>query len=166
MTLSFDVLVLPRNRVFRFDQHQVASDYFDASKRHTKIYMCGEMRKMFDQFAALDAATARGVLSPQQTGASELLCPGGKTPGRAVYYKPSLHEQHRRDRGKVDETLVSKSCNSAPAGAPGLDSLEDPASVVARQVLLRSRQLAVRQQTTRLLVQLRSRLAMLALTSD
>eukprot|EP00965_Chrysotila_dentata_P135992 4495855-Pleurochrysis_carterae.AAC.1 len=30
------------------------------------FYMCGQLRKMLDGFAALNAATARDLLSPQQ----------------------------------------------------------------------------------------------------
>eukprot|EP00965_Chrysotila_dentata_P208172 6184559-Pleurochrysis_carterae.AAC.3 len=64
MAVSFDVAALSRDGVFRFDEAK--ADLSGSSKRHMKFYLCGQLRGMLDGLAALDAATARDLRSPQQ----------------------------------------------------------------------------------------------------
>eukprot|EP00965_Chrysotila_dentata_P258163 6213125-Pleurochrysis_carterae.AAC.2 len=80
MTVTFDVASLPRDGIFRFDEEKV--QYSEASKRHMKAYMCGELRKLVDVFASLHvAANMNGppppLLSNQQLVQVNFFAPAG-----------------------------------------------------------------------------------------
>eukprot|EP00965_Chrysotila_dentata_P241591 6204371-Pleurochrysis_carterae.AAC.2 len=64
MSVSFDVAALPRDGVFRFDEASV--EISEASKAHMKLYIAGELRKMLSAYTAMDEATGRNLLTPQQ----------------------------------------------------------------------------------------------------
>eukprot|EP00965_Chrysotila_dentata_P052105 1729280-Pleurochrysis_carterae.AAC.1 len=64
MTILFDVAALPLDGVFRFDESSVLLS--DTSKYHMKLYICGELRKMYNAYAAVDKRTARELFSAQQ----------------------------------------------------------------------------------------------------
>eukprot|EP00965_Chrysotila_dentata_P255718 6212316-Pleurochrysis_carterae.AAC.1 len=76
MSVTYDVAALPRDGVFRFDEANV--EISDSSKQHMKHYICGELRKLLTAYAAMDAETARTLLTPQQLVQVDFFAPAAQ----------------------------------------------------------------------------------------
>eukprot|EP00965_Chrysotila_dentata_P162586 5368300-Pleurochrysis_carterae.AAC.2 len=64
LTVTYDVVSLPRDGVFRFDEASV--EFSASSKEQMKRYMCGEFRKLLIGFSDLPRSSRASMVSTQQ----------------------------------------------------------------------------------------------------